>query len=417
MTFQRSFVCLMTLYVAAMLWVWSGAIFYSEGGLLPMMAAHLLAAGAMAATIYGLSQNRLLPALPKFSVADSFMVGLGTALVAMVFIHWWALGGIPILQVLQTTDYVTAGLIRTRIPQVTVPLVNYIPTLVIKAGIPFLVIYFFHRRRPYVAFAFAVFGLIYAVSLIQKSYPAFITIPPMIYLLLNRKLIRAAIMGLVAIASVSFLVIATNPDMRTTQVPEGAIATEVPQSEVIELPPLNPPANTIASNTNAIVESLAGRVILDPGLMVERWFAVFPETFPFNGMCGYRFLARFAGCDFVGNSTRTWLHYYPDLAEKGYSGSMGAAHFMEEYASFGAWGLVLAGVLASVVVAVAAVMTTHLGFAALVALNFPFIMALSSTGLHTTILSGGWAAVLLLSLAWPSTSRRAIPVGGSQPGT
>lgn len=162
---------------------------------------------------------------------------------------------------------------------------------------------------------------------------------------------------------------------------------------------------SLAANANNIAESLAGRVILDPGLTVERWFAVFPEKFPFNGLCGYRFLAPLANCQFIGNSTRIWLHYYPDLAIRGYSGSMGAAHFMEEYASFGVWGLALAGVLATVVIAVAAAVTSRLGFPAMFALNFPFIMALSSTGLHTTILSGGWAVVLLSSLVWPSARR------------
>jgi hypothetical protein len=232
-TFQRSFSCLMALYAAAMLWVWLGAIFYSGGGLLSMMATHLLAVGVCAATIYGISQTYSVPAIPSFSLPDSVIVGLGAALmVTMVFAHWWALGGIPIVEVLQTTDYVTAGLIRTRIPQVTMPLVNYVPTVVIKAGIPFLVIYFFHRGRPYVAFAFAMFGLIYAVSLIQKAYPAFITVPPMIYLLLDRKLLRAGIMGIAALAAISFLVIATNPDMRTAQVPPLEVAGSIPPPQV-----------------------------------------------------------------------------------------------------------------------------------------------------------------------------------------
>ena len=410
----------MALYAVAMLWVWSGAIFYSQGGLFPMMAAHLLPAAAAAAIIQVLSANRPVPVLPRVPSVDSVMVGLGVGLVTLVLLHWMALGSIPILEVMQTSDYDTAGLIRTRIPQVAVPLVNYIPTLVVKAGIPFLVIYFFHRRRPNVAFAFAVIGLIYAVSLIQKSYPAFITIPPMIYLLLSRKLVRAAIMGTAAIAAISFLVIATNPDMRAVPVPPPEVAAPIPLPEVPtgvetvhtdepDLPPSTEAPPTLTENATSIAESLVVRVLLDPGLMVEQWFAVFPETFPFNGLCGYRFLAPLVGCDFVGNSTRTWLHYYPDLAEKGYSGSMGAAHFMEEYASFGAWGLVLAGILASVVIALAAFMSSHLGFAALVALNFPFIMALSSTGLHTTVLSGGWATVLLLSLAWPSASLRDTP--------
>lgn len=408
MTFQRSFVTLMTLYFVAMLWVWSGAVFYSKGALLSMMAAHLAAAGAASVVIYGLSQSRQFPALPHVRSTDFVMLALGAFLCCLIVVHWSALGGIPIVQVLQTSDYHTAGLIRTRIPQVTVPLVNYIPTLVIKSGMPFLIIYFLHRNKPGIAFALAFFALIYAVSLIQKSYPLFVTIPPMVYLLLRWKPVPAAVMAALSIGAVSFLIIATNPDMRGAPVAASAARVQVAQTGMADLP--SPKAPTLSENAATIAESLAGRVILDPGLMVERWFAVFPEVFPFNGMCGYRFLAPIFDCEYVGNSTRTWLHYYPQLAERGYSGSMGAAHFMEEYASFGTWGLVLAGALATVVVAIAAAMTSHLGFAALVALNFPFLMALSSTGLHTTILSGGWAAVLLLSLAWPNEYRRSIAV-------
>lgn len=403
MTFQRSFATLMTLYFVAMLWVWSGAVFYSQGALLSMMAAHLVAAGVAAVMVYGLSQSRILPALPHVRSTDFVMLALGAFLCVLILVHWSALGGIPIVQVMQTTDYDTAGLIRTRIPQVTVPLVNYIPMLVIKSGMPFLIIYFLHRNKPGIAFALAFVALVYAVSLIQKSYPLFVTIPPMIYLLLRWKPVHAAIMAALAIGAVSFLIIATNPDMRTAQAVAPVGRIQVAQTDMVDLPAIKAP--TLSANATNIAESLAGRVLLDPGLMVERWFAVFPETFAFNGLCGYRFLAPFAGCDFVGNSTRTWLHYYPDLVERGYSGSMGAAHFMEEYASFGTIGLALAGALATVAIAVAAAMSSRLGFPALVALNTPFIMALSSTGLHTTILSGGWAAVLLLSFAWPNESR------------
>ena len=58
----------------------------------------------------------------------------------------------------------------------------------------------------------------------------------------------------------------------------------------------------------------------------------------------------------------------------------------------------LAAFLAAFTLLVAAVLTAGLGTEIAISINVPFILALTSSALHTTLLSGGWAAAIALSL-------------------
>jgi hypothetical protein len=148
----------------------------------------------------------------------------------------------------------------------------------------------------------------------------------------------------------------------------------------------------------AIGAGLAHRILLTPGEAVVDWFDTFPANHPFEHGCGYRFAAPALGCRFVNNADLIYLQTSPEYASQGLKGERNAAHFSEEYANFGPAGLALSAFLAALVILIAAVLTAGLGAEIALSINAPFIVILTSTALHTTLLSGGWAAAIALSL-------------------
>jgi len=407
---RMSFLLLVAMYTAAMLWVWTGAI-YRDINLLPMAGLHLGSAAASAGILWIVLSR--VPALPSFDLAVPVGPIFAAAIVAGAIAHWISLGGIPIVDALLTDNYLTAGLIRDGITREQNVFFNYMPTFIIKVFAPFLVIYCIDKRRWKLGIFVLLFGSFYAISLMQKSYPLYVTAPPALFALLTWRPVKAVFSGAVGVAAVVALVMATNPALRTahvtpneTKIVEPAAAPPVAEHHPLEM--VASPTQALKAAAPDIIDSLAVRVVVSPGMVVSQWFDVFPSVLPFNGLCGYRFLAPLAGCAHVENAKNVWLHYNPDLIALGYQGSMGAAHFMEEYANFGAAGLAISALLLVGVLAVVSVLSAHVGLAGMVALNFAFIMALSSTGLHTTLLSGGWALMLLCSMLWrPSSGPRA----------
>ena len=93
-----------------------------------------------------------------------------------------------------------------------------------------------------------------------------------------------------------------------------------------------------------------------------------------------------------------YRHYFPENVSQGLVGTYNAAHFAEEYANFGPLGLIVSATLANIVLFAATWVTASRNTATVVAINFPFIASLSSSALQTTLLSGGWFAMVALSL-------------------
>jgi hypothetical protein len=189
-----------------------------------------------------------------------------------------------------------------------------------------------------------------------------------------------------------------------------------PISESLERGTIAVPQPSAGEIADAAYDSLSKRVLFLPGEVVSRWFKTFPDKIPYEHGCGYRFAAPLLHCTFVDNSLTLYALWYPDYVKRGYHGSMNAAHFAEEYANFGPSGLFLAGFLAAGALAVAATATSRAGLVGAVILNLPYIAALGSTALHTTLLSGGWALMMILVFVLFS-SRRLEPVDSRAPYT
>ena len=310
--------------------------------------------------------------LPQPAVLPNLLLILS---IGGILLHWVELGGIPAMRALASTDYVEIVKLRQSITERSA-LFNYGSGFLIRVMLPLFVLRYVLQRQYWVALLVALIGVAYGLSLMQKSYPIFIVAPSLVYLTFTQR--RAAIVcGIVAFVCVAALVSITNVGLRPGEF------SDVPGAFR---------AATI------VVTSLAERVLVVPGQVVGDWLNAFPAIFPFEHGCGYRFLSTVLGCEFINNSILMYQHYFPENAAQGILGTYNAAHFAEEYANFGPLGLVVSAVLANAVLFAAAWATAGRDTATIVAINFPFIASLSSAALQTTLVSGGWLAMVALSL-------------------
>jgi hypothetical protein len=326
---------------------------------------------------------RLRLTLP--AVSDGLIVGLLAAAVLASLCQYIALGQVPLLSATKSSDYLEIAKIRQSI-NFGSPVFNYLSPLLVKVVYPIIAIVFFKRGRTGLAVLALLLGMAYGASLMQKSYPLYVAIPAAAYLVLSRRFVAAACAGAVACVIVVAMATIANPPGPAAAVTAG----QVTAGQVSAAPAL--PVR------KAIGAGLIHRILLTPGEAVVQWFDAFPGVYPFEHGCGYRFAAPVLGCRFVNNADLMYLHTSPEYVSQGLKGERNAAHFAEEYANFGPTGLVLSEFLAAFVILIAAVLTAGLGAEIALPINAPFIVILTSSALNTTLLSGGWAAAVALSL-------------------
>ena len=379
------FLALSSIYAAGMILVWTGVYVVSGFDHFALFALFLLSSVlcfgvALTALLrFDMRMAIRLPVLPDGLV----LVLLGIALLASAA-HYALLGEIPLLAAAQSSDYIEVAKIRQSINDVS-PALNYLSPLLVKVVYPLIAIALVARGRVRMATLALLLGMAYAASLLQKSYPLYVAIPVALYLGMSRRLLAAAsVVGAAGVVVVGMAMIANG-----MMAPRGVMSPAGTAVSTTIGPPITP---------KSLGSGLVHRLLMTPGEAVVDWFDAFPASYSFEHGCGYRFVAPLLGCRFVNNSELMYLHSAPADVARGLKGTWNAAHFAEEYANFGPPGLALAPLLAAIVILGAAMLTTGLGIEASVAVNLPFILTLTSSALHTTLLSGGWAAAVALSL-------------------
>lgn len=371
------FLALSSIYLAGMAWLWAGIIYVSGSAHIDLFAIFLLSAifWFCVGGFLLLRHDWRLPLPSAAELPDSLIVGLLAAAALATLSHYIALGQIPLLTATRSSDYLEIAKIRQSINYGS-PVFNYLSPLLVKVVYPILAIALFKRGRPWLAALALLLGIAYGASLMQKSYPLYVAMPAVVYLALSRRFAAAACTGAVACIVVVAMAMIANPSG-----PAGGAGS-----------------NVAPAASKAIGAGLIHRVLLTPGESVVEWFDAFPSAFPFEHGCGYRFVAPVLGCRFVNNADLMYLRTSPVYVLQGLKGQRNAAHFAEEYANFGPAGLALAAFLAAIAILLAAVLTAGLGIEAALSINAPFIITLTSSALHTTLLSGGWAAAIALSI-------------------
>ena len=417
---QQRYVCLSLLYVLVMVWIGWGIYATSGSTHLYMMLILFFSFFAASIACYFAFSTRFFSgylkrteAVQSVALSNQILVGLCLIGGGGILLHWYLLGGLPILSAFRTVNHTEAGMIRQHIMDAPLGVI-YLSSLLVKALIPVALIVLLKGNKRPVLTAVIIFSCwIYALSLMQKSYPIVVLGPAGLWCLLSRRFVSAAGLFSLMLVGVVIGTLAANPEIRPnlgslglgsrTSVDRTVQPADTPPKEVA--PATAPPIGEIAKDVST---GLSSRVLELPGEVVSKWFSAIPRDLPFEYGCGYRFLAPLLKCQFVDNALLLYKFYYVDLYNRGYRGSMNAAHFAEEYANFGAYGLVLSGVLASLVIALGTVAFARADFAATLALNMPFVLVLGSTALHTTLVSGGWLLVMVLAFLLFHPDRRPV---------
>ena len=371
---RQNYLILASIYAACMAWVWAGVILESGHSRYVLLFIHVTAFLALVAVVSAADRG-IRPLTSRFRQVEWLVSLLLIASVGFVLVHWVKLGGLPAVTALKSTDYMEIAKLRQSVTEQGA-LLNYGSIFLIRVMLPLLVLRFVLKEQYWAAFLVGSFGVVYGLSLMQKSHPIFIVAPAIVYLAF-RGWRAAAFCAIGVFLCIVTLVSVTNVHLRPEHF--SGIAA-------------------VFHAATIVLTSLADRVLWVPGRVVSDWLNAFPTVFPFEHGCGYRFLSVVLRCDFINNSVLMYRHYFPENVSQGLVGTYNAAHFAEEYANFGPFGLIVSATLASVVLFAAAWITAGRDTATVVAINFPFIASLSSSALHTTLLSGGWFAMVALSL-------------------
>lgn len=334
--------------------------------------------------------------------------------VLFVIIHFMYLGHVPVITASIEDGYYDIMLIRQSIFFEAPAMYRYIPNFLVKSIFPLLLLYFFLTNRSKFWMTMVV-GTFYAIALMNKLFIVLIIMPIGVYFLLDRRYFRLVCLSGVPILGLMFIVFAQNPMIRPA-VWNGmstCLSRHVPSSSDIESirnPKLQaevsrlraqitqPRESEVLSGIESyfqFVDTVYRRVFVIPGQVVSAWFHRIPADVPFAEGCASRPIASLKGCEFINMPRLINDLERPQLAEQGIQGTMTAASFMEDYANFGARGLILSGVLLGLVLAVIGSIFNASWRWSLV-INLIPISLLVELSLTTVLLSGGWLISILL---------------------
>ncbi|WP_158590351.1 LamG-like jellyroll fold domain-containing protein [Noviherbaspirillum cavernae] len=160
---------------------------------------------------------------------DAIKYVLVACAIAFPFFHWFQLGGMPLWQAFQAQDHIEAVLVRQRIFSGAEAIWRYGASLNILAMLPLLVLLGLVKKSRWF-WPMALYALVYAASLMQKSHVIVVLLPATIYAIGIRNFRLAAKLCLVSGAAVVTLILGANPHLRATLdgIMPVAVAATVP---------------------------------------------------------------------------------------------------------------------------------------------------------------------------------------------
>lgn len=452
--FELRFRALLKIYAFVLLWVWAGVAVETGtryagwfGIQFVALAVFAFAIQRVWGSVGGTRSRRVIPLDSGIMLWTLFLI-----CVCLILANWYSLGSVPIMRAAMSNDAMEIVRIRQQVTDRGSTLFNYATPMMLKAVLPFLIVTGVMTRRTLFAVLVAVIGVFYGMSTLQKSYPLLVLIPLAVYFVASRRFWQAALVALACGFTVMYLTFLTNVMLpligivlfwpcvafialvswllmfhtgvrdaagRTLRSRWGvggvavlviavALAMTMSPSRLRDdlgesVSGVQQTLDTALTRLRNSMAGLADRVLFVPGEVVSQWFGAFPAPFAYENGCGYRFVAVLRHCEFINNPIRMYKYTNDDLVKEGVVGTLNGAHFAEEYANFGPAGLVLSSLLVSLVLAIIARVLVRTPMLLFYGANFGFLLMLSSSALHTTLLSGGWSLMILLCAVFSRT--------------
>lgn len=325
---------------------------------------------------FGLQSTKLRLDLPNFNPPQLawLLLGFG-ALVAIFHLIW--LGKIPFVEAWQTQRLSEANLIR-KIGSASLPKwLHYASTWSVRALLPASALFFLIKKNK-IGFALSLcFGVLYGLALLQKSLVLWVSIPILVYFLLQRQWIRALLMSALTGHLFVLAIFANNPQLHGGV---NDLKTTTPSER----------------KTSQVSEGLFKRIFIVPGKTLSMWFSHVPKDKPFLKGRDMQIYAKLTGQKTADYNLELYPLFYPEYAKQGVKGSVNTAHFMRTYANFGWWSLPLAAAFLAIFLQLLNIVHRKTqGELAFSLQIFPLLL-LSSGSLLTLLFSGGWGLIILL---------------------
>lgn len=338
---------------------------------------------------FGLGSSGVFSGLIK-SGDTAKKIGIGTLILMVILAigHWLHLGQIPTLTALQSSDYYYVQHLRREITFIDSSFWRYGSSFLIRALMPFFLLWSFRTFKKKTFWVIAVLMVIYSVSLLPKSFVLIVLLPTIVYALLNKNFRSAFSLSGMVIGSLAFLVVVANPGLRMDK---SKLEQNSPYK--VESVPSTATVDSTKSKLRLTTEVLARRVLIVPGYVVGKWFECVPDSLPFLDGCGYRFIAGPKGCEFHNYPHELWQYVHPDYHAVGRKGTVNTASFMYDYVNWGWKGLVISGLILGLVLAFIENLFAQ-SFIAKISINALAVFWLTSTSLFTLLLSGGWGLMI-----------------------
>lgn len=317
------------------------------------------------------------------------ILGLLSCIFAMIVaLHFVLLGEIPILTSFSGASEIDVSLARQDGYFMLPVWMRYASDYALKSlGPTLLLITIFLRSKWF--FIVALFGVVYTTGLMARSLPLIFIIPTCLYLLLIRSWVRLIIAAGIAIFLVLFLTVVAVPSFRDSVKEQFDWTEELQPSVAFEEEAERGPEDEVLSSRNSSLLTILERVLVVPGRVMHMWYQAFSDEQFHERGCAYRVLSGLLGCTYSHIPTELYATYYPERVQEGMNGSLNAAFFMTEFANFGSWGFIVAGILSGVLLAVSR--RIYGAGAIAVALNVPLVMSLMETNIFIALNSGsGW---------------------------
>lgn len=314
--------------------------------------------------------------LPKYQLPNLtwYLFGIGAS-IAILHLFW--LGKIPFVEAWQTRQLSEANLIR-KIGSASLPKwLHYASTWSVRAILPASALFFLIKKNK-IGFTLSLsVGVLYGLALLQKSLVLWVSIPILVYFLLQRQWLRALLMSALTGLLFVLAIFANNPQLH---------------GGVNDLKTTTPSKH----KTNQVSEGLLKRIFIVPGKTLGMWFSHVPKDKPFLKGRDVQIYAKLTGQKTADYNLELYPLFYPAYAKQGVKGSVNTAHFMRTYANFGWWSLPLAAAFLAIFFQLLNIVHRKTqGELAFCLQIFPLLL-LSSGSLLTLLFSGGWGLIILL---------------------
>lgn len=311
--------------------------------------------------------------------------------VALAVLHLIWLGWNPFIAAMSSIDMNHIMGLRIRIAEESGMAWGYLMSFNVRAFLPLSLALCVYQRRERMFWLMLLAGTLYCISLLHKSYIFGFVLPSVILYLARREWLRASMLVGLMLGVIYLLMYAYNPSLRS----KNFIALNLEEQELTPemIEEMEHFGAAWDKRNFSFVIGLGSRLMYIPAKMLVGWFRNIPDRRPFLHGCGYRLAAKWMDCDYREYAKELYPFISPEYYARGYKGTVNTASFMYDYANFGLWGLVLAGILHALLFVV---LESAFGADTVLklALNLFYVLFLSSGAFTTLLLTGGWGIMV-----------------------